>query len=200
MKRSEQRDETRRRIVEAAIEVFAARGYGASSTRDIAARAGTTQGLLTYHFSSKDALWRAAADTIFSETANEIPEMPNGNEPAAFSNGAREGLRRFVRQSAARPAMLRFMIDAGSTESARTAWLVETHLAPRFALFDAFAQQAFPSAGRSATPHLYYALAGAAALIFTVAPECGLLAALDPLTPEAITRHADLIADLFVPA
>ena len=33
----------------------------------IAARAGVTQGLLNYHFSSKDELWRAAVDGLYAE-------------------------------------------------------------------------------------------------------------------------------------
>lgn len=38
-----------------------------SSTTEagLASRAGTNQGLITYHFRSKDELWRAAADRIF---------------------------------------------------------------------------------------------------------------------------------------
>ena len=73
MSRAEQRDATRQRIVDAAVETFAEHGYGASSTRDIATRAGVTQGLLTYHFASKDDLWRAAADQVFGGLVAALP-------------------------------------------------------------------------------------------------------------------------------
>ena len=58
------RGEARERIVTAAVEAFAEKGFEAASTRDIAQRAGTDQGLVTYHFPSKDQLWRAAADRL----------------------------------------------------------------------------------------------------------------------------------------
>ena len=54
----------RERIVEAALEAFAEKGFRGASTREIAERAGTNQGLITYHFRSKEELWRAAADRI----------------------------------------------------------------------------------------------------------------------------------------
>ena len=64
--RAEQRDATRDQIVQAALTSISDSGYDGVSTRTIAARAGVTQGLLTYHFKSKDALWRAAADHLFT--------------------------------------------------------------------------------------------------------------------------------------
>ena len=72
--RAQQREETRERIVEAAIECFAERGFRGASTREIARRAGTNQGLITYHFRSKDELWRAAADRIFGPLQTSLGE------------------------------------------------------------------------------------------------------------------------------
>ena len=56
----------RDQIIDAALEAFAEKGFRGASTRDIAQRAGTNQGLVSYHFRSKDDLWRAAADRIKS--------------------------------------------------------------------------------------------------------------------------------------
>lgn len=47
---------SRERILDAAEELFAERGFDATSTRDIAARSGDTLGTLSYHFGSKDRL------------------------------------------------------------------------------------------------------------------------------------------------
>ncbi len=46
-------------------------------------------------------------------------------------------------------------------------------------------------------PHVYYALAGAASLIFTVAPECKALTGVDALASDEIDRHVDLVVRLF---
>ena len=44
------------RILSAALAAFAARGFDGATTREIAADAGVPQGLLAYHFESKQAL------------------------------------------------------------------------------------------------------------------------------------------------
>lgn len=204
MRRDEQRDETRRRIVMAAVETFAEHGFGASSTRDIAARAGVTQGLITYHFESKDALWRAAADRIFVDWVAELPAggatstRPAPHGPAA-REAAREAVAGFVRFSADHPALFHFMVDAGKHSDERMSWLVHTHLEPRFAPIAQLTSLLFPGAEPALASHLYYALAGAASLIFAVAPECTELTGVNPMSDAAVERHAQLIARLFVP-
>jgi len=65
--RAEQRAETRERIVEAAISAFSDRGFRGASTREIASRAGTNQGHITYHYRSKEELGRAAAEAYRPE-------------------------------------------------------------------------------------------------------------------------------------
>ncbi|WLE60576.1 CerR family C-terminal domain-containing protein [Burkholderia plantarii] len=57
-------DETRQRIIEAAIELFGERGFAGASTRDIAARAGVNAPALQYYFENKEGVFRACADAI----------------------------------------------------------------------------------------------------------------------------------------
>jgi AcrR family transcriptional regulator len=60
-------EETRARIVAAALEVFAEVGYERASTRQIAEAAGVTPPALQYYFDSKDGLHRACACFIIEE-------------------------------------------------------------------------------------------------------------------------------------
>ncbi|GLU34517.1 CerR family C-terminal domain-containing protein [Trinickia caryophylli] len=57
-------DETRLRIVAAAIDVFGERGFAAASTREIAARAGVNAPALQYYFDNKEGVYRACAEEI----------------------------------------------------------------------------------------------------------------------------------------
>ncbi len=51
--------DTRRRLIETAIEVFATHGYDGTSTRLLAERAGVNLPAIQYHFGSKEGLYRA---------------------------------------------------------------------------------------------------------------------------------------------
>jgi hypothetical protein len=77
-------------------------------------------------------------------------------------------------------------------------WLVDVHLRPRF---EAISQGLMEAAGidEALLPHAFYALAGAASLIFAVAPECRRLTGLDPQAHEAIETHANFVSRLLVP-
>lgn len=56
-------EETRSRLVDAAIEVFLEMGYQRASIKEIAARAGVTSGTIYRHFDNKADLLRVAIDT-----------------------------------------------------------------------------------------------------------------------------------------
>lgn len=189
--RAEQRESTRRRIVDAAIDAFAEHGFDGAGTRDIAARAGVTQGLVTYHFDSKLDLWRAAADQLFGDLAASLPTVVDGE--TSGPERARESIRAYVRFSARRPQLFHFMVDAGRSDDDRMHWLVDTHLRRWHAGIGRLA------GNDDTVPHLHYALLGASSLFFALAPENRRLTGLEPMSPEVLERHADYVARLFVP-
>jgi len=59
--------ETRASILDAAIAEFAERGFEGASIRAIADRLGLQHPLITYHYRTKDILWRAAAEHAFAQ-------------------------------------------------------------------------------------------------------------------------------------
>ncbi|WP_322041925.1 CerR family C-terminal domain-containing protein [Paraburkholderia sp. J67] len=61
-------DETRRKIIEAAISLFGQHGFEGASTRDIAARAGVNAPALQYYFENKEGVYRACAESIADES------------------------------------------------------------------------------------------------------------------------------------
>jgi len=196
--RARQRADTRERIVSAALEAFAERGFRGASTRDIARRAGTNQGLITYHFRSKDELWRAAADRVFGLLEERLAERLGALTSRDPRERVREGIREYVRFAAAHPELFRLMVDEGNVDDARMKWLVDTHLKPRFReLVEGMASAVDFDA--SLRPHVFYTMAGAASLIFAVAPECRRLTGLDPTRAKAVETHAEFVARLLVP-
>jgi len=60
-------EDTRRRILDSAIELFASEGYEGASTRLLAERAGVNLPAIQYYFGSKEGLYRAAVARISDE-------------------------------------------------------------------------------------------------------------------------------------
>jgi AcrR family transcriptional regulator len=60
-------EEMRDRIVAAAVELFAARGYANVTVGDVAAKAGTAKGNLYRYFESKEALFAAGVDAVVTD-------------------------------------------------------------------------------------------------------------------------------------
>ena len=80
--------ETRREILRAAEESFAASGFVGATTRQVAARAGVNVATLHYHFGNKERLYRAVLDAA---VAGEVPEAGKATSPADRLTGSRGG-------------------------------------------------------------------------------------------------------------
>lgn len=80
-------EEKRRLILDAAVHVFAHKGYHTSRVGDIAEQAGVAHGLLYHYFASKEEL----LETVFRETWSELLEAISRVE--AKEEPAREQLR-----------------------------------------------------------------------------------------------------------
>lgn len=197
-RREQQRLETRRRIVEAAMSAFAERGFHGASTREIASRCGVTQGLVTYHFGNKDTLWRAAADHLFASVLEDIRTRVATMSPGDPRSLARAVVKAYVLCVAERPELMRLLTREGAVDNPRAQWLVETHLSK---MYQGLAGVLTIAGVADEVPvgHLYYVMAGAGSLIFSVPATCRQLTGLDPTDPEVIERHADFVARLLVP-
>lgn len=68
-------EETRREILRAAGEAFAAAGFAGATTRAIATRAGVNVATLHYHFGSKEGLYRAV---LKDASRGPLPHVPAG--------------------------------------------------------------------------------------------------------------------------
>jgi len=60
-------DETRKRIIEAALQLFGERGYDGASTRDIAQAAGVNAPALQYYFHNKEGVYQACAENLVEQ-------------------------------------------------------------------------------------------------------------------------------------
>lgn len=71
-RKAEQSDATRSALLRVARELFTQNGYAATSTTEIADRAGLTRGALYHHFAAKEDLFRAVFEEIEAEVADHV--------------------------------------------------------------------------------------------------------------------------------
>jgi AcrR family transcriptional regulator len=101
-------EEKRRQILDAAVRVFARRGFHTSRVGDIAEEAGVAHGLIYHYFSSKEEV----LDTIFRETWSELLDAIRDVEESGAP--AREQLRQvaaiMLRSWRRRPDLVRVLV------------------------------------------------------------------------------------------
>jgi AcrR family transcriptional regulator len=74
MNQNDRSERSRALILDTALKLFAHRGYGATSVRDIAEEAGLSKGNVYHHFADKESIFRALLDRYFE--AMSQPDFP----------------------------------------------------------------------------------------------------------------------------
>lgn len=129
-KQQERSLRTQQRLLEAAIAAFSDSGFKATSTRNIAQRAGVHHPLIAYHFRSKDALWRAAADRVFGQLEARLAETESAHAGASAKTRMAALIKSYARYAAEQPALHRMLVLESGQAGPRLDWLVTKYLRP----------------------------------------------------------------------
>ncbi len=193
---------TRRTILDAALGLFAERGYAAVSLRDVADRAGTTHGLLRHHFGAKDTLWRAV---VAEADARYVAALPARWSPAADGDlhaSLTHLVRSLLAASARHPEITRLLLHESTSGGDRLAHVLD-HIRPLRRLTDPLLTR-LHEAGRLTTydePAFFLLVLGAATLPVALSPlgqVVGGVGAGHPPGPAAIDHQADRVVDLLL--
>ena len=195
--RALQKAETRARILQCALDAFAAGGFDGASVRDIAAAAAVQHGLIRHHFGDKAGLWRAAVDFLFERLREETGNTPEEADLPPVEQ-AKARLRRYVRYCARRPEHARIMMQESVSPSARLDWAVDTHIRPdheaRWAHLKRFVEAGvYPDVPLAS---LTYMLVAMAQMPFVLAPEVAQIYGADPTDDAFVEAHAEAIVTL----
>jgi AcrR family transcriptional regulator len=193
---------TQGRILDAAAQVFAARGFEGATVREIAQRAGATQPLVVYHFGSKDALWRTTVDRLWRRL---VEEARAGAAPAATADSpevVRAVLRSFIGVVAREPSWLQILLREATEPGSRLAWLVEHQSRDTYAAGVGFLESAQQNGLLPALPprHLLFVLVGALTFVIAIAPEIRHVTGEDVRSADFLDRHVSTFMALLLPA
>lgn len=106
-KRARQAIATRERLAAAAAQLFAERGYAATSVAAIGEAAGMSRGLVNFHFATKEKLLHAVIEDLVAELeSNMFPSGPRTGSPFDALAVLVEAHRRFLTEQPDRARLL----------------------------------------------------------------------------------------------
>lgn len=105
-------EETRSRILDSAIKLFATRGYNKASVDDICAEAGISKGAFYHHFESKQALFAALLDSWLQAIDTAIEASKDKTAPETFMQMTKAFPYIFETANDGLPMFLEFWLQA----------------------------------------------------------------------------------------
>lgn len=199
-RRRQQRSiDTRDRILDAAAAEFADHGFEGASTRNVAVNAGVQHPLVTYHFESKEGLWRAALTSLNERFVKLYRARLEGLRGVDAGTKLRLILEDFIRFSAENPAFHWLMSHEGSKGGRRMNWLVDAYVRHFFEEITELIRAA-QKEGRfvAGDPHhLLYIFVGAVTRLFMLGPEVKKVSGRNPTSQAYVEEHVRLCLGLF---
>jgi TetR/AcrR family transcriptional regulator len=187
--------ETRRAIMDAALNEFAERGFDGASMRHIGERAGLEYTLITYHFRTKDALWRAVAEDAFAEIEAKWNEAIPVDSQMSAADRVRKEFRTFLQFTIEHTAFHHFMLRENQVSSPRLAWLLENVLSKtRDRILPQIRAAQAAGALIKGDPNLiYYMLIGMTSVLSSLKGEMGETTGFSLDDSKAVNRYWKLI-------
>jgi AcrR family transcriptional regulator len=123
--RAERGERSRETILDAAITLFAERGYDGVSLDDVTARSGAKRSLILYYYRNKDELWRTAAEEVARLFNAAVARKMAHLSPAGDATRLRQNTEAWLDAFQEEPQFARFMVREGGAPGPRLDFLVE---------------------------------------------------------------------------
>jgi AcrR family transcriptional regulator len=191
---TDQPPSTADRILDAAEDLFAEKGYSATSLGDVADRVGIRSPSLYNHFKNKEALYRAVLERLLTDFSIPMEELNRG--PVTYER-VFEWLEAMVRQHHANPNLARLLQHAALSGGPHTNELIDRLFRPMFqsgAKIEGDEISIFADAGLQ--PWAVMAFNNLVMSYVTMAPMYRDLLGQDPFSDAALEQQLNLIKSL----
>ena len=155
---SDTQTDTSAAIAQAALHRFAARGFEATSLREIAGDAGVDVALISYRFGGKLGLWKEIVSAAGVDLRAALEQALGDSDPGNARQQLDHSARAFLAYLLARPEIPRLLLRDITIDSDRSQWLLETLSLPLHRHFIDLAQAAADEDGKKPT-HLQFRVA-----------------------------------------
>jgi TetR/AcrR family transcriptional regulator len=190
---AERADQTRARILDAALQEFSAHGLAGARTEQIAAAAGVNKALLYYYFESKENLYVAALEMISAKVRDRSMSvfLRQASAGERLLRAALEHFDRILEQQEFQSLMQQEMMRLHRGESGSLPILVKRVFAPLLAMYESILREGIGSGELIQVDGMQIQLAmlGANVMYFLSAPMYQLIMATEPFAPEALAAR-----------
>jgi len=185
---------TPERILDAAEDLFAHKGYKGTSLGDVAQQVGIRSPSLYNHFRNKEALYRAVLARLLDDFAAPMEELTKG---PISDQRLQDWLETIVRKHHANPNLARLLQHAALSGGPGTNDLIERFFQPMFGTDEGLAQPGLRALGAAGLqPWAVMAFNNLVMSYVTMAPMYRDLLGQDPFSEEALERQLALVKTL----
>jgi AcrR family transcriptional regulator len=197
-RRTQERTElTRNKLLDAGTRLFSEQGFDGISIRNLENASGVQRGLLAYHFTDKESLWKAVADRTFGLMREEVDSRLEIMRDLSEHERLAATIRFYVRFCSRHPELSRLLSQEGRQDSWRIRYLVDNHIKAITESLEGPVRDAL-GLDKQGFMHWHYMLVGASSTIFSHAPECQLLFGVDARQEAIVDAHADLMVNMLI--
>lgn len=192
--------EAERKILSAAVEVFAQKGFDGARTDEIASRAGVNKAMIYYYFKSKENLYTIIVETVFEKVSVILGthlSLVDVNAPEEGIYSFIDNYIDFIYSHRIFVKVLLWDLARGGMIIARVVGRVLRDKTEQ--IREIFEQAAREGYLRPVDPkHLFVSIIGMIVFFFFAEPVVRVIWGEEPLTPEHIAERKKEIRDLII--
>ncbi len=189
-------EQTAERILDAAEQLFAERGYDGTTLRDVATRVGLRNPSLYNHFPNKESLYAAVLERGLGPVLAALSEFVAAGDDLHRDSG--QVVERMMKLLSQRPNLPRLVLHETLSGGQRLTPMLRDWIAPTFAKAHQMAESG-PAAkrwGPEQIPLLVLAMYHIVVGYFTIAPLYKELNGEDLMTEEALARQTRFLTEV----
>jgi len=196
---SERANETRTRILDAALSEFATHGLAGARTDRIAQAAGVNKALLYYYFDSKENLYLAALEMISAKIRDRTMAvfLRESSPGERVLRSALEHFDRIITQNEFQRLLQQEMMRLHKGETGALPVLAKRVFAPLMAMYQSMVREGIESGEliQADWMQIHLASLGANVFYFLSAPMWRIMMSAEPFTLEALAQRRSALVE-----
>lgn len=195
--RLEKSDDLRRAFLDAAVDLFGARGFDGVSLSQIAAKVGADVALTRYYFGSKQEVWIAAITHLIQQVEKETSRSAD-LRLSSYTDQLKAAIQDFIAVSAKWPQLSRIIVFNGDKNDERGEYIAQHVVRPFYKRMSKLIRGAkkegtIPNVSERT---LFFMITHGGSFPMALPALTNSFPGGDIKTPKAVKAHADAIIEL----